>query len=95
MFSEMSSKTLLLITVKVILTLSLLPKSAYATIEGDLELLKLVANGYKANLAKLATWQGKAVISLDYCNTANNNPLFATVRRKSSVEFLFDAIKTQ
>lgn len=91
MFSGKKIRTMLLIAV-VILTPSLLPKSASATIEGDLELLKLAANGYKANLAKLATWQGKAIVSTDYCSvdTANKSPL-KTIKRKSSVEFLFDA----
>ena len=87
MFSEKSPRILLLIIVKVILTLSLLPRSASAQIEGDLELLKLVANGYKANLAKIKMWQGKAIIS-------HEGPYFnpgETVKRKISVEFVFDA----
>ncbi|MFB0525401.1 MAG: hypothetical protein ACETVZ_07650 [Phycisphaerae bacterium] len=88
MFSERSTRTILLIAVKVILSLSLFCKSAFATVEGDLELLKLVAHGYKANLAKLATWQGKAVISLDLFSTDDKIP---SIRRKSSAEFLFDA----
>ncbi len=87
MFSEKSSRTLLLIIVMIILMLSLLPESSSAKIEGDLELLKLVANGYKANLDKIKIWQGKAIIS-------HEGPYFnpdETVKRKISVEFVFDA----
>lgn len=91
MYSEVSSRRFMLVVVKIVLMLNLFSKSASAVIEGDLELLKLVANGYKANLSKLATWQGKAIVFVDFCDTANNNPLFKTVRRKSSVEFIFDA----
>jgi len=79
---------MLLIAVKVILSLSLFCKTASATVEGDLKLLKLVANGYKANLTKLATWQGKAFISIDLYSTNDKIP---SIKRKSSAEFLFDA----
>jgi len=37
--------------------------AARGAIEGDVELLRLVANGNKSNLDKIATWTGRAVVS--------------------------------
>ena len=40
---------------------------SYGEIEGDKELLRLIAQGYEANLEKISTWQGEARI--DYFHT--------------------------
>ena len=37
-------------------------QGCFAAIEGDIELLKVIADGYEENLAKLKTWAGKANI---------------------------------
>jgi hypothetical protein len=38
-------------------------RTSFGEIKGDIELLKVVADGYEANLAKLRTWQGQASIT--------------------------------
>jgi hypothetical protein len=38
-------------------------QDCFATIEGDIELLKVVADGYEANLNRLITWRGQAQVT--------------------------------
>jgi len=40
-----------------------LPKEACAIIEGDVELLKKIADGYETTMENLRTWHGEAIIT--------------------------------
>ena len=42
---------------------ALAARTSFGDIKGDIELLKVIADGYEANLQKLKTWQGQASIT--------------------------------
>ena len=87
MYRDMRYKNMIVIS----LTVILLSKWAVGTIKGDTELLKLVENGYKANMSKLATWQGKANVTYEGGRfDSTSNEWEKHIIRKSSTEFLHD-----
>jgi len=51
------------ISISLLFLLLLAAPASFGEIKGDIELLKVIADGYEANLEKLATWQGQASIT--------------------------------
>lgn len=92
MISRVNKKGSAIVTATAVMLVVALPCTVLARIEGDLELLRLVANGYKANFEKIETWQGKASIDFERLpNGAVSDTNFKNIKRRNSVEFLYDA----
>ena len=61
-----------------------------ATITGDKELLRLIANAYQNNIDKIVSWKGKAQIHDYTTNGAFNNESYDNRTIDHSVEFVYD-----
>gem|GEM_PF-4432507 len=67
-----------------VMIVAAVPRAAPAEFIGDRELLKLVADGYTANIRKIQTWQGKATYDSSYRKPGKG------IDRQHEVEFLCD-----
>lgn len=63
-------------------------QAGVGVIEGDLALLKVIADGYEANLAKLATWAGEASIVSSVSNETGQGAMRR--QEKYKAEFLLN-----
>jgi len=61
--------------------------TAAGAIQGDVELLRLVARGQRANLGRICTWQGEAVLVNAWYEGDSNNP---SMQIKRSATFVCD-----
>ena len=61
---------------------------ALAVIKGDIELLKVIADGYEENLKKLKTWQGKADIQWSFDLKTAKHEQYQLEKQKAT--FLID-----
>jgi len=84
MLQEMGGRRSSLAGVVIVLAVAVFPGPVMARIEGELELLKLIANGYRVNLERLETWQGKATVELSSVSKGKE------IKERSSVEFIYD-----
>lgn len=79
-------KNVLLALVGMICALTAAGRSVIAGVEGDAELLRLVAIGYKANRERILTWKGSASLTL----TGNFQDPEEMLRRTGEVQFVMD-----
>ena len=63
-------------------------QTCFGDIQGDLELLKTIADGYEANLAKLETWAGEATIVSSVSNESEQGAMRR--QQKYKAEFLLN-----
>jgi len=72
----------------VMVSLLVLVHPLFADMDGDIELLRLIADGYEANLEKLRTWKGK--VALKGFHTAIPSTDWGERQWESQNEFLLD-----